>query len=1035
MLALVALLFAVTALAGTTGKISGVVTDKTSGQPVPGAAVSIVGTTWGALTDEAGRYVILNIPVGTYVLKAAIVGYTPIEVSNVGVSVDLTSIQDFALTSEAVEMGTVSVTAERPLVKQDRTSSLRIVGAEDVQNLPTRGYQDIVGLQAGSIRFADNVGVRQRGGRENSTTGTVNIRGGRSSEVAYFVDGFSQQDPLTGLSTTQINNNSIEEVSIVTGGFNAEYGLIMSGAVNVITKGGSDKFSGTFEAITDNWHGDSKVVSTNKYDFNVYSAVLSGPIMKNSDKLTFYAAGERRWLGDREPHATHDGMLPDNNSGLWNWQGKVNWRPSGNVSALVGTNGSVEKWNEWRNDYQFDLQHAPRYDDRNYSVFGELTHTLNPKTFYTLKGNWFSTKRIRGDNEHFDDLLSYGRPSGNPKFDGTQLFYSWDNIDLPDTSETDSGYSINLYTTDRGDGEKVWKYIKDSGNHLDSLYVPYSYTLAYVPLRNGDSLLYGFRAPYEILDTVTTDSGFVETHTTVYDEGNVWDDLLIRKSSYIGGDFDIVSQVTPNHEVKAGLEFQRHTLRRYQHLFPTNIYKGVNGGFDDIDHFGYDDFANESDADPLNSAKNPINIAGYLQDKFEWEGLVVNAGARLDYFDYKTKRLISAVNPLDPFDRATYADTAHGLTDLQRDSLRQGSQELTPDELEPSKSVSRVSPRLGVAFPVADGSVFHFSYGKFFQRPDLENLYVNYDYLEYKIRTGGYFFAFGNPNLEPEETTAYEAGWQRRISEIASVDVTAFYKDIRNLTEVVTQPAAPNSFSTYRNRDFGTVKGLEFALDMRRNHNVSAQANYTLAYADGTGSFANTQSNIAWTVAEAPKQTSALEFDQRHKLTGVLDIRAGAKEGPKLGDMYPLERTGVNFVMSAGSGFPYAPVAVYNEVTLGSISPKPVGAINSRRQPWQFRVDMKANREIPLGRFSLDIYLWVINLFDRKNVVDVYEGSGLPDVTGWLATPDGQAFIANNGSVVDSSNLTGEQKYLLKQADPRNYDTPRQIRFGAKWSF
>lgn len=977
------LVLAVTAWAGTTGKIAGVVTDKSTGQPIPGAAISIVGTTWGALTDEEGRFVILNIPVGTYTLRSAIVGFTPVEVSNVGVNVDLTSIQDFSMGSEAVELGTVSVTAERPLVKQDRTSSLRIVGAEEVQNMPTRGYQDIVGLQAGSVRFSDNVGVRQRSGREASTTGSVNIRGGRSSEVAYYVDGFSQQDPLTGLSTTQINNNSIQEVSIVTGGFNAEYGLIMSGAVNVITRAGGDKFHGSLEAITDNFHGDS-------YDNNVYSGVLSGPLTPGSDKLTFYVAGERRWSGDREPHATAGGPLDHNESGLWNWQGKVNWRPAGNVSALLGTNGSVEKWNEFRNDWRFDLEHAPKYDDQNYSVFGELTYTVDPKTFFTVKGNWFSTERIRGDGMHFDDIWAYGRPNGNPNFDQTQLYNAWDDMEL-DADSLAEGVIYQLITP------------KEES----------TFTV-------------------EMPDGTTREQSFVIRG----DEATVWDDLLKRKSSYVGADVDLVSQVHPNHEVKAGLEFQRHALRRYQHLFPVNIYQGANGGFDDIDHFGYDEFGEESDADDLNGVKNPVNMAAYLQDKFEWEGLVVNAGLRLDYFDYKTERLVDPEQPLDPYDWATYADTASGLSDDERNELRQSSQELSEDELTASESVSRVSPRLGVAFPVAEGSVFHFSYGKFFQRPDLQNLYVNYDYLEYKIRTGGYFFAFGNPNLEPEETTAYEAGWQKSVGDNASIDITAFYKDVKNLTEVVTQPAVPNSFSTYRNVDYGTIKGIEFSLDMRRSRSISMQFNYALAYADGTGSFANTNSNIAWTVAEPPKHASSLEFDQRHKISAVLDVRAGENEGPKLGEFYPLENSGVNFLLGAGSGFPYSPVFVYNEVTLGAISPRPSGAINSRRQPWQYRVDMKANREITVGgKMKLDLFVWVINLFDRDNVVDTYESTGLPNSTGWLVTPDGQQFIADNAEIHDSSLLTGEEKYQLKQADPRNYDTPRQIRFGARWTF
>ncbi|MBI3871910.1 MAG: TonB-dependent receptor [candidate division Zixibacteria bacterium] len=975
--------------AGTTGKIAGVITDSATNQPIIGATISVVGTSWGTLSDEQGRFTLLNLPVGAYALKAAIIGYGQIEVKNVAVSVDLTTAQSFSLSSRAVEMGPVTVTVERPMVLHDQTSSLRIISVDQIKNLPTRGYQEIVGLQSGVVRFSDNVGVRARGARENSTTGSLNLRGGRPSEVAYYVDGFSQQDPLTGLSTTQINNNSIEEVEVITGGFNAEYGLIMSGAVNVTTKEGTSAYHGTLESVTDKFHGDT-------YDYNVYSGVLSGPVIPGSDKLTFYGAGEHRWAGDRDPHATANGILPNNTSGLWNWQGKLNWRPAGNIAARIGTNGSVERWREYRHDYIYDAAHMPRYEDKNYSVFGEFTHTLNPKTFYSLKGNWFDTERKRGDGVYFDNVWGYGRPSGNPKFDAEQLFWAWDDMNL--------------------DPDSLAVPREDGGPKYYPLHTAVSETTLTVDLPDGSTVN--------------------RTFVAKGDEGSVWDDYLRHQSSYIGGKVDLVSQATPHHELKLGADFQRHTLRRYEDLFPTYIYQGYSGGgFKDINYYGFNQLGEPTSESGLNGAKHPVNFAAYLQDKFESEGLVLNAGVRLDYFDYRTERLIDPKNPLDPFNYQGLVHDSINLPPNVKDSLLVEAGRLTAADLTKSKAVARLSPRLGVAFPVADGSVFHFSYGKFLQRPDLQNLYVNYGYLEYKIKTGGYFYPFGNPNLEPEETTAYEAGWRRQVSNVTAVDVTTFYKDIKNLTQVMTQPTLPNSFSSYRNRDFGTVKGIEFQLDMRRSRGISAQFNYTLSYADGTGSFANTDQNIAWTLREPPKNTSVLEFDQRHKVTGIFDVRAGAKEGPKLGSWFPLERSGANFVLSAGSGFPYSPVRVYNEVTLGNISPVPDGPINSRTAPWTMRVDLKADREIPISDFTLDVYLWVINVLDRVNVSDVYESSGLPDLTGWLDTKPGQDAVSSHPEPHDTSVLNATQKYEVRQSDPRNFDTPRQIRFGVRWSF
>jgi outer membrane receptor protein involved in Fe transport len=908
-------------------------------------------------------------------------------------------------------MQPITVTIERPMVIQDQTSSLRIVTNEEVQHLPTRGYQDIVGLQTGAVRYQDNPGSRFRGDRENTNTGLINLRGGRASEVAYYVDGFSQQDPLTGLSTSQINNSSIEEVSVVTGGFNAEYGLIMSGAVNVTTKGGSrtSEYHGSLEGITDNFHGD-------KYDYNVYSGTLNGPLLPGRDNLSFYLAGERRWQGDREPHATAGGPLDHNSAGMWNYQGKLNWQAGDNTEFRLGSIGSYEKWDEYDNFYKFVPEHAPRYQDENYSFWGTLTQTLSPKTFFTVSGSWFSTERIRGDATHFDDIWGYGRPGdGNPSNESADLFRSWDNLNIDDDG--------NQIITETYDSVMTVPMFKDLNNNKvidegEKVYL------------DGEPIEQSFTFNFERTDSVVVDEDGKEVkYTTIFgDEGHVWEDLLKRKSSYIGGDFDLVSQVHPSHEVKAGLEFQRHTLRFYNHYFPNRIYLGAKGGFDDINSYGYDVLGQETDDDlGLNGAKNPVNGAAYLQDKFEWEGLVVNAGLRFDYFDYKTKRLRDPENPLDPDGYSTLPDpTDEQLVEANR---------LTESDLLDSESESRVSPRLGVAFPVADGSVLHFSYGKFFQRPDLQNLYVNYDFLEFKVKTGGYYVAFGNPNLEPEETTAYEVGWRRQVSPFAVVDLTLFYKDIKNLTEVVNQPAAPSNFSTFRNRDYGTVQGLEFQFDMRRNRSISTQVNYTLQFSEGTGSFANTQSNVAWTVSTPPKNLSALDFDQRHKLTAIVDIRAGAKEGPKLGDFFLLENTGVNFTANAGSGFPYTPSQVFNEVTLGNASPVSDGKINSKRGPWTFRIDMKANRTIKVGGNELDVYLWVLNLLDRENVIDVYESSGLADRTSWLETPSGQQFIANNSEPTDVSGLTGEQKYQIAQANPLNYDTPRQIRLGVRYLF
>ena len=222
---------------------------------------------------------------------------------------------------------------------------------------------------------------------------------------------------------------------------------------------------------------------------------------------------------------------------------------------------------------------------------------------------------------------------------------------------------------------------------------------------------------------------------------------------------------------------------------------------------------------------------------------------------------------------------------------------------------------------------------------------------------------------------------------------------------------------------------------MRRVRNISLDLNYSLSWANGTGSFATTQSNIAWVSSEVPVQTAPLDFDRRHKFTGIVDIRAGQREGFKLGSIYPLENAGINFVFNLLSGTPYTPMKLdADPVTLNNVAYTPAASVNSRYTGWTFRVDLKASKTFYIGGTSFDAYLWVLNLFDRDNVLSVYESSGDPGSTNWLNTENGEAFQETWNSAHDQSDLTGREKYLLKQRDPSNYDIPRQIRFGFRMS-
>ena len=925
-----ALVLAVPALAGTTGKLTGRIVDDKK-QPLPGVNVRLEGQRLGAVTDDQGEYFILGVPAGRYTVRMNLLGYANTVTENVEIAPDFSTTLNAVMKTEAVQIGEVVVNAERPLLQKDATGTTRFISGKDIQKLPTRGYRDAAAQQTGVVNFAKNIDNEAQNGN------TLIVRGGRPNETAYFVDGFSQQDPLTGTSSTAISNNAIEEVVVLTGGFNAEYGRIMSGAVNVVTREGADKYFGAFEAVSDMLAG--KWVGADRTDYNVYDLSFGGPVVPGRNDLSFYVSGERRWQGDRSPSTLTDAFRselatlgldearkPNNSLGGFTFQGKVAYQPTDRITLKVGGLGSQDDWRQYAHAYLFDADHMPRYYDRNKNFFATYNQVLSTRTFFNLSANWFETLRKRGDGVYFDRIGEYYQASGNPLF----------NQDIP----------------------------------------------------------------------------------LFWDKGHVFDDYMQRRSSYWGFQGNLTSQLNRYHQLKVGADLQLHTLRYFDHFFPTNL-GGSNPNLQDWDGYGYGIVQDATGQYVLrqldggrDGAKHPKAWSAYAQDKFEYEGVVVNGGLRFDHFNVDAPGLLSERFPLgDPARPNNIPDS------LETKDLRQ------------ARTYARLSPRFGVAFPLDERSILRFNYGQFYQQPNLQDLYVSYRFLQHKVRTGGYFVGFGNPNLRPERTTAYEVGFQRQLGDHARVDVTAYYKDVKDLVEITNVPSSPKSFSSYRNRDFATIKGLDLGFTVRPSGHLSGGVNYSLAFAQGTGSVSNTQRNAAWVGADTPKQTSALDFDQRHKLSVNVDWRLGKGEGPTMGTFKWLERTGINALLNVGSGTPFTPTRVYNEVSLAAISPDGNGQpFNSRYGPWAFNLDLKATREFGVGHFQLEAFVWALNVTNSKNPVAVYTSSGTATSTTWLQTADGQDYLSRTGA-------DGARLYQVATNNPNLYSNPRLVRFGLRTNF
>jgi len=487
----------------------------------------------------------------------------------------------------------------------------------------------------------------------------------------------------------------------------------------------------------------------------------------------------------------------------------------------------------------------------------------------------------------------------------------------------------------------------------------------------------------------------------------------LRMSS-IGGKFNFLYQLGNTHEFKTGLEVKQFTIRRYAFgsaFLLSNYARNNPGGPIDqwyrrLDNYGYDIYGNETNETGLYQPRKPIEIGSYIQDKMEFSDLVLNVGMRLDYFDTDSKNFKDPSNI--EFDK-------NGI--VKQDNLV---------DVDP---IMHVSPRIGFSFPVTDKTVFHAQYGKFVQMTRYRDIYLGWIQVSDNIK-GGY--AIQNPvgfGLQPEKTISYEIGFRQQLGDNFAFDITGFYKDIKDQIQMrritAMQGAGHGSYYGWLNGDFSTTKGFEIKLDLRRTERLAATIDYTYSDARGTGSNPTTGFRAIWQSPTAtpflPENIAPLDFNQTHRGAINLDYRFGNDDGPAI-----LSNTGLNLLFSFNSGHNFTLVEGYGN---GRI---PLESLNSSTTPWNFQIDAKIDKSVNLFGFRTNIYVWVLNVLNTKNVEDVFIQTGSTD-DGYLKTNDGK-------TRVDGYRLTGEeyaQNYINVYNAVNNnnadiYGAPRQIRLGVK---
>ncbi len=515
----------------------------------------------------------------------------------------------------------------------------------------------------------------------------------------------------------------------------------------------------------------------------------------------------------------------------------------------------------------------------------------------------------------------------------------------------------------------------------------------------------------------------------------------------------------------------------------------------------FDDFFSQQDASGNYTRAigpyQPIYIAGYIQDKFAFKDLIFNIGVRVDRFDAnqpvlkdpylfypaKTVGEVSEINGVAVdhpstvgSDYVVYVDDSRDPTKItgyrsennwfNKDGtpitdpvrlLASGSG-IQPYLLYPAVDTIGAAPRsiafkdydpqtnwmprISFSFPISDDALFYAHYDILTQRPSSAEVQIQ-PISYYYIGVTGSSGTINNPNLKPEKTIDYELGFQQKINNSSSLKLAVFYREMRDqIQQYRLTGAYPKTYYSYTNIDFGTVKGLTLTYDLRRSGNARLRFNYTLQFADGTGSDPDAASSIIRSDQPNLRTLNPLNFDRRHQFNISFDYRWGSGKdynGPVINrtksgkaPVQFLSNLGANLTLTGGSGTPYTQTSKI--LPYGAMGPIK-GSINGARLPWQFLISARFDKDFNFALNkkkdgTINVYIEFANLLNTQNVTAVYPGTGSASDDGFLTAPEWQNAINQQ---VDPQSY--RDLYAIQMNNPYRYSSPRTIRLGLMFNF
>lgn len=1046
------------------GKIVGSVVDAANNEPLPGANVIVDGTNLGAATDAEGRFVIVNVPVGTYNVSATMIGYSRLTKTDVLVTIDRISNVNFALSAAVIEGQEVTVVAERDVLHKEVSYSQEIMTEQQIIEAPAiRSLQDFLSKQAG---VSENLG----------------IRGGSTDQTGSIVNGLTFVDERFGQPESTIPLSAVEQVSVVKGGFNAEYGNFRSGMLDVVTKkGDSHKYSGRFDFSKDIPH--MKRFGRSLYDpYAYYVRSEVDPVVAFEGTNTvwgsdsYMAQQSRQFIGWNKLAETYNKIHKDAPATpldlyLWNaWMHMV--EPPFDKLAELGYTVPADLQKKMKDhahypedsnsDWNFDFGFGgpvPLLGKHLGNATFFLSHNSNEKayvipvtvpsvkentTMLTLQSQITKSMKLtlNGMYQERSGVITAGK--GNRFPDGVGQIMSWDNMIRVTSGDEENMFIPELFSplknftslvgaelTHTLNSKTYWNLIVSRENRVSRAVPTWAHRISlekywepvdtqeyferysersktpvaeFGPIKVNEMPYYWSPGDFEIdgfRHSGNYEQPFGESRHRFAQIGQAWFDSSEVKTYRIK--FDFSSQVNFHNFVKFGIEGR---YSDFKHRLSSDWY-GHTGAHST---FFWD--------------KYPFSGAVYAQDQITYEGVVANIGVRADYYDPSGKWVDT-----DPFNHDAF--TPH-------DSLNIDENDVWAEQgiLKPVKKYFTISPRIGLSFPVTERAKYYFNYGHFRSTVPWRQLYM----LRSRPMKLG-ILELGNPNMEPPRTISYETGVEYNLSDMFLLRISGYYKDVTGQHGPVNYESMDGkvSYTSYQNNNYEDILGAEISLTKTLGQWLTGWANFDFLFRK-SGMIGRRD----YFEDPSKEEIEGLYQDQVSVLLAEPNFRANVtfhlprELGPSFAGIRPLGGWDLSLLpeWQAGRHFTYNP--------LGKIF------INNNLQwPDYYFVDARLSKNVKIKYFDFDLYVNVNNLFNNKRPLfhRPYAFDGETDYQDYMASLrlpmyDSQEFDALREANADKGyyqpgsdkpgDLRSEDKPYINDPNVKLwlFDRPRDIWFG-----